>query len=80
MTITDDIMPSEYFPPRTRTAAKHYITIHVTAEWDGVSQPRLMEPGKCIGWFWRSYSQLAALPMFLSMSNLLLKAEKRYRR
>lgn len=65
LTITEDIF----------TEQKHYITVHMLAEWDGKTQPVLTEPDKCYGWQWLHWSEVSQLgeqnKLFLPLANLL---------
>lgn len=50
MTATNDIMPAD---------SKHYITLFmVSARSDSGADPKLMEPEKCEGWEWVSWTTL----------------------
>ena len=65
MTITEDMF----------TPQKHYLTVHMLAEWDGKAQPALTEPDKCYGWQWLHWSEVEELgrqnKLFLPLANLL---------
>lgn len=57
--VTNDVYASE---------GKHYITVHMYAEWDGKQLPRLLEPNKCEGWHWKPWSEIrVSQPLFLSL-------------
>lgn len=64
-TITNDVF----------TQDKHYVTVHMLAEWDGKAQPVVTEPDKCYGWQWLHWSEVAELgrqnKLFLPLANLI---------
>ncbi|KAK4172817.1 putative hydrolase [Triangularia setosa] len=40
---------------------KHYITLFILCERTDDTEPAVLEPEKCEGWFWRSWSDVRAL-------------------
>ncbi len=61
--VTNDPMPGE---------GRHYVTVHMIAQWDGRQEPRRMESSKCLGWQWRSWTEISdqLRPLFLPTQNL----------
>ncbi len=49
---------------------KHYITIFVTAKYEG-GEPINLEPHKCVGWEWIKLEELENKQIFLALKNLL---------
>ncbi|CAP59804.1 uncharacterized protein PODANS_1_1350 [Podospora anserina S mat+] len=40
---------------------KHYITLFILCERTDDQEPAVLEPEKCAGWFWKSWSDVKAL-------------------
>lgn len=50
----------------------HCVTATCFVEWDGLEQPRRIEPQKCLGWHWKTWAQVTHLsPLFLSLANFI---------
>lgn len=48
----------------------HYVTLHHLVEVDSRAEPLLLEPEKCEGWDWYSWSELP-VPLFLPARQLV---------
>ena len=52
----------------------HYVTIFMLAEAPEDAEPQNLEPHKCLGWRWFTWSEMSALPkarLFVPLQNLL---------